>query len=113
MLILYHTSILLHRVRNKHNHAMTPIEQFLFAAKIIQIGLQNPQLSDVQRCLLEMEIVRGFSEADVAGSLILTAKEYRRERRDALEVASVMPAIKPPAQAQGVHNDVNGALEKT
>lgn len=79
----------------------TPIEQFLNAAKIVQIGIQNPQLTDVQRCILEMEIIRGFTDAEVAGSLVLTPKEYRKERRDALEVASIMPQRKPPTEKAG------------
>ena len=64
----------------------------------VRIALQHPDLTDVERSILMAECVNGLDEDGVRASLLLTQREYRRVRGEALDRACVMPKGKTKAQ---------------
>lgn len=53
------------------------------AFEVVRDVLQLPSLTDNERIILQMQYVFGHEEADVAASLVMTAKEYKKTRSEA------------------------------
>lgn len=60
----------------------------------VRIALAHPDLSDLERSVLQLSYVHGYDDEDSRSCLVMTQREYRRTRSEALDKACVMPKLK-------------------
>ena len=79
----------------------TDMELLVDAFVSVGIALDHPDLSPNERAILEMECIRRWPAEDVAATLCMTMKEYRRTKGEALEKAKTPPPMKAKRKDEG------------